>query len=618
MKGRKRRGSPVRRLVGVGPVPTGLPKSVTWEQAPFDNGMPAHTGEVIAWLRLAADRGAAAFVVPMAFAEWLADRPDVATALVETFPLTIEAGLEGIAFDLLAARDGPTGHTTDIAGEHPAPEETPFAPKRADLAAEPGAGPDRDDDGDAHPPVRAKVQGWTVDPANPTVLHAIGDLVDPKLKLILRDPIEGALRGELTLMVRGMDALHLRLPLARGVAADVYVDVHDPSFLHHTLDFLDLAVDLATGVVHVEFDLALDDWEEVSSISIAPAEPRNWRLHPGFQGGTSFRLKPVAPAGATLEIVDVALAPTGVVRRGPRWAPATRTAPRPHRKPTGRPRDAVVFSSWVPESGLPLAAYFLEMLKRRHADSKIFVGINHGSAPGWREMVEASGLDAEVRDAPPGVQVSSDVAGTVAGLAALRECAEPFDVVWFGHTKGISKLDQLEYGQARWAVERWFWAARSEADAIFANPAIGVWAPHWLMFQPVHLEQTNALRRMYDAPCAPLGAMAVSTHFAMRYACVRDFVDRVHPKFFFAGPEAFGGNRFFAEFALPNVAIVQGYEPFVGEGVGGTHAPAERGAEKAIMNDWRQNNGMVRHELARWRENPVRFEPFDVAHTTVS
>jgi hypothetical protein len=316
--------------------------------------------------------------------------------------------------------------------------------------------------------------------------------------------------------------------------------------------------------------------------------------------------------------VDVAFEPIGEVRRSPRWAPATRTAPRPHRKPAGRLRDAVVFSSWVPESGLALAAYYLEMLKRRHGDSKVFVGINHGSAPGWRAMVEASGLDVAVREASPRVAISSDVAGTIAALSALRDCAERFDVVWFGHTKGISKLDQLEYGLARWAIERWFWDAREEVDGIFADPSIGVWAPHWLMCQPEHLAQTDALRRMYDAPCAPLGAMAVSTHFAMRYGCVRDFADRVHPKFFYDGPEAFGGNRFFGEFALPNVAIVQGYEPFVGEGVGGTHAPAEPGTDKAIMNDWRQNNGMVRHELARWREDPVGFEPYVVAHTVVS
>ncbi len=620
MKQRRRRAaSSRRRVVGIGPAPSGLPTSVEWERAPFENGTATDADDVVAWLRTAAERGTEAFVVPMAVAEWLVDQPDVASALVEAFPLTTERRVDGVAFDLLTAREVVADARIDDEGGVDDPETGEAAIGTADDDGDIASGDGAFAAGgrDSEPAVRAKVKGWSVDPAHPTVLRAAEDLVDPKVKLTLRDPVGGAVRGGLTLVVRGIDALHVRLPLARGVAADVYVDTRDPSYLHHTLDFLDLAADPATGVVVVEFDLAMDRWEHLSAISIAPAEPRNWRLHPGFKGGDSIRLKPVVPAGASLEIVDVAVAQIDEVRRSPRWAPATRTTPRPHRKPVGRLRDAVVFSSWVPESGLPLAAYFLEMLKRRHADSKIFLGINHGSASGWRKMAESSGLDVVVRDAPPGVAISSDVAGTIAGLAALRDCEEPFDVVWFGHTKGISKLDQLDYGLARWAVERWFWDARAEADAIFADPTIGVWAPHWLMCQPEHLEQTDALRRMYDAPCAPLGAMAVSTHFAMRYACVRDFVDRVHPKFFFDGPDAFGGSRFFAEFALPNVAVVQGYEPFVGDGVGGTHGPAERGAERAIMNDWRQNNGMVRHELARWREDPVGFEAYAVEHTVV-
>jgi hypothetical protein len=210
-----------------------------------------------------------------------------------------------------------------------------------------------------------------------------------------------------------------------------------------------------------------------------------------------------------------------------------------------------------------------------------------------------------------------DPSGFVAALDAYRRSDERFRLAWFGHTKGGLHLDHPEYGTARWALERWFWSAHEAVDTAFSRDDVGVWAPHWLMFQPEHLKQTDALRRMYDAPCAPLGAMAVSAHFVMRDECLRDFVERVDPRFFTAGPAPFGGDRYFVEFALPNLPLLQGWSAAAPEGEGGTSGLAACGATRAVLNDWRQNNAMMRSELDRWREDPAGFVPLPVAHTTL-
>ena len=124
------------------------------------------------------------------------------------------------------------------------------------------------------------------------------------------------------------------------------------------------------------------------------------------------------------------------VRKGPPYGIVRAPRPAPYRKPAGRPRDAVIFSSWVPEDGLELGDYFIETLRRYHADSKIFVGVNHGSSPQWAERLAASGLDVTIQPAAPTLTISCDPTGFVAALDAYRRHEEPFDLVWFGHTKG--------------------------------------------------------------------------------------------------------------------------------------------------------------------------------------
>jgi hypothetical protein len=247
------------------------------------------------------------------------------------------------------------------------------------------------------------------------------------------------------------------------------------------------------------------------------------------------------------------------------------------------------------------------VLKRWHADSKIFVGINHGSAPEWRARLEASGLDLTIREAPTAIAIAADPAGFVAALDDFRRHAEAFDLVWFGHTKGAGHLDEPWYFTGHWTIERMFWSRREEIAACFGDPTIGLYSPHYLMLLQSHLAQTDALQRLYQATCAPLGLMAVATHFTMRSESVRDFCDRVDPRFFMEGPVPFGGDKFFFEMAMPNVPLMQGYEPFIEPGLGGTSGVPTPDGVASVVNDWRQNNAVTAIELEKWRQRPTRF-----------
>jgi hypothetical protein len=295
--------------------------------------------------------------------------------------------------------------------------------------------------------------------------------------------------------------------------------------------------------------------------------------------------------------------------RGPR--------PDPYRKPAGGPRDAVIFSSWVPEEGLALGDYFIETLCRWHGDSKIFVGVNHGSSPQWSERVLASGLDVTIQQAAPTLTMPFDPTGLVAALDAYRRHDETFELVWFGHNKGGDHLDEAWYATGRWMIERMFWSRRAEIECYFENPVIGLYAPHYLMLLQQHLPQIDALERMYQAICKPLGAMAISAHFVMRNESVREFCAGVDKRFFRYGPEPFGGDRFFCEMAIPNLPMMQGFEPYIEPGLGGTSGQPKLNGIESILNDWRHNNAVTAIELEKWRQDPTHYRTKHCEHNQV-
>lgn len=460
--------------------------------------------------------------------------------------------------------------------------------------------------------------GWTVSEEKPTLLTMPRRKIAPKVTLRPAWPIAGSLRGTLQLRVHGLKTLRLAFHFRRaGGSHDLeqwlLLSLDRPRAMVHTLSFVEIEFG-ADGAVQIEFDAKCRANRQLDRIEIEIVEEDNWRMHPSYPGGLSFRLPAIAPAGAELELRSLQIAATNEVRRGPAFGKARGLVHEPYRRPRKARRDAVIFSSWIPEDALPLGEYVLHVLRRWHGDSKVFIGVNHGSSPKWPELIEESGLDVTISHVLPTITMPSDPSGFVAALDAYRRHDEAFNLVWFGHTKGADHLDEEWYFTGRWTIERMFWNRREAIERHFEDPAIGVYSPHYLMLLQNHLSQLDALQRMYGGICQPLGMMAVSTHFVMREENVRRFCHDVDPRFFLEGPAAFGGDRFFFEFAMPNVPIMQGFEPFIERGLGGTSGPASPEGRVSILNDWRQNNAVVAYELEKWRQRPTRFRTLHCEH----
>jgi hypothetical protein len=536
----------------------------------------AHLKRVATLLDAAIADGGTHLVVPPEHTAWLRDHPLVAT-LLDRHHTPLETGAKtGTVFAL-----------------------TPPAPVSLDLA----------------------VEGWQTAPGPGISLVAGGRLVAPALTLRPAAPARGILRGRLTLAGRDIRTLRLVFVLTRpdrrrGQRREVVLSLIRPGAVFHTLPFF-AAVRRPDGSLALDFDLDLRRARDLDRIEVEVVEEDNWRLHPNFPGGASFALPAAVPAGARLALRDLTLTPAPSLRRAPRHGSVDAPRPAPYRKPRGRPRDAVIFSSWVPREGLALGDAFIETLVRWHADSKIFVGVNHGSSPRWTARLRQSGLDVTIRHASPTMTMPFDPTGFVAALDAFRRSDEVFDLVWFGHNKGGDHLDDPNYATARWTIERMFWSRRAEIARYFDDPVIGLYAPHYLMMLQEHLTQTEALLRMYQAVCSPLYLMSVATHFVMRDESVRDFCARVDPRFFRYGPEPFGGDRYFFEMAMPNVPIMQGYEPYIEPGLGGTKGPPKIDGVASILSDWKQNQAVVAIELEKWRQQPTHFRTRHREHLTV-
>jgi hypothetical protein len=541
----------------------------------------AHLARVAGLVDTVIREGGTHLVVPRKAADWLADNPLLAEYFVNHHDLATASADAGIVF-ALRAQDA-----TDI-----------------DFAVE--------------------VEGWQVVPGEGVVLVAERRLVAPRVTLRPRQRTEKAVRCQIVLAAKRVRAVRLRLALSRldqrrdqePQVREVALDLAGVGIMFHDLPYV-AAEAQADGSLRLDFDVKLSHGRSVESIALELVQPDNWRVHPGFPGGETLALPAAVRAGARLELREMTLAPAARARKGPPHGTIRGARAAPYRKARSRPRDAVIFSSWVPTEGLVLGDYFLETLARWHGDSKLFVGVNHGSSPKWSERLRRSGLDVTIAPAGPDLTLPFDPSGFVAALDAYRRSDELFDLVWFGHNKGGDHLANHAYATARWMLERTFWSRRATIEGYFDDPVIGLYAPHYLMMLQQHLTQTEALTRMYQAPCAPLCAMAVSTHFVMRDATVREFCARVDKRFFRYGPEPFGGDRYFFEMAMPNVPIMQGYEPYIEPGLGGTLGQPKVDGVQSILSDWRQNHAVVTIELDKWRQDPTHFRTRHAEHNSV-
>jgi hypothetical protein len=337
-----------------------------------------------------------------------------------------------------------------------------------------------------------------------------------------------------------------------------------------------------------------------------------WRIYP------ELYLSPAALPGASFTVQRVRQSPVASLRTGRPFRGLAIGLPHRLTKSGRARRDVVLFASFVTDAGLGIAEQYLDMLERHHADSKILVGVNHGSCQTWLDLLRASHLDITVCRPAAGVTTRTEAAGFVAALDELRRSRETFDLVWFGHNKGGGHAGNPLYPQVRWTIEKRFWSRRDVIDGYFADPRIGLYAPHYFIQWQGNLSQLTALKSMFPSRLQAIATWGVTAFYVMRYTTVQAFVTQVPESLFTEGVEALGGGYNFFEEGMPNLPMLLGLEPYIERGVGRTTLPLTAAADFNVWADERQNHLLARRHLEEWRKDPERFVPGMPRHSVES
>jgi hypothetical protein len=424
-------------------------------------------------------------------------------------------------------------------------------------------------------------------------------------RLVFDPPLHGAFRVAVEFAAGGMELLRLRCHCTSPIGSrhrDIHLDIAIPGPLHHELARVTLTPPEEGSGFRLELEDELPGVGALTEIELTPINV--W-------------FNEVAPTmEMTLQVREARAWHIAKPRPGRRFV-ASRPAdrPAPHKGRRGA-RDAVVFAWWTPDNpeAEKVGHYFLELLGRYHPDSKIYIGLNHGTAAQWPQIIRASGLDVEVCLPLPDITLTSDATGFLTALRAYDRATEPFDLVWFGHTKGASQQTYDFYRGARLQIERNFWARRDDVERAFADPKIGLYTARANLYPTFPWpgkhrgwdDELLALQRIYRERYAPVGTNAYETFFALRGTILRRFCDAVGPEFFAMDPRQYGGDRWFFEMAFPSIASMQGYEPFIPMDVPGENDPRD---DLNMTYDMKQNHRLALADLERWRQDPFHFTP---------
>ncbi|MGI9254918.1 MAG: hypothetical protein ACR2J8_14325, partial [Thermomicrobiales bacterium] len=403
-----------------------------------------------------------------------------------------------------------------------------------------------------------------------------------------------------------IETIGLRFDGHNDQSRTVAINLFHPHLIAHDLPFFEITADPDAGRYDIDLDVPASAERPADRIEILLREEANERIH-CWNLPPELTVTPAAPTGAALAMSAIRATENAPARRGPAFGRLTNPPTIRRRSRIGRRRDAVLLACWVPEGSLEIAAHTLASVQRHHADSKIFAGINRGTSPKWLRMLRQSGLDVEIAHVPPGIVTDSDAAGFVAALDLLRASGESFDLVWFGHTKGVSHPELTSYLHIRWAIEKRFWSLRAEIERLFTDPEIGLYAPQYIINWKVFRFDNDALERMVPGERRAFDLCAPSTFYVMRYETVRDFVAQAPERLFQEGVDAFGGSRYFFEWGFPNLPLMYGLKPAIPRGIGKTTLPATADLNLMVWADERQNHALVRREYERYRGDPVGY-----------
>jgi hypothetical protein len=221
-------------------------------------------------------------------------------------------------------------------------------------------------------------------------------------------------------------------------------------------------------------------------------------------------------------------------------------------------KNAVVFSSWIPNSTIHRSGIYLSYIRDYFGDCDVYIGVNAESDLAWIDLIESTLPEAHIALVDPDLAVNSDVSGFQSALKLMKDNREDYENVYFMHSKGISyPLDSVWYISCRDYFMQ-FAEKRKEYDEILENDEIGGWAHiarNFDMKISKNLEVISSYMKIpINSETIPTNTMWLLTHYAIKGKIVKWFLDNSTEEFFTTNLK----DRYFFEVCFPLIVDAYG------------------------------------------------------------
>ncbi|MBU1349404.1 class I SAM-dependent methyltransferase [Patescibacteria group bacterium] len=219
-------------------------------------------------------------------------------------------------------------------------------------------------------------------------------------------------------------------------------------------------------------------------------------------------------------------------------------------------RTAVVFASYIPDGdGLQLGRKYLEAMKKGFSDCDIYIGINPSPMEAeWIETIKCLLPKAKWQVTPGALTLDSDASAYQTALHVLKGEKNKYDLVWFGHTKGVVSK---RYNIAERYINEFF-GKREEIEKIFDFPKYGCYGLE-AAIRPYPLE--DYISEYFDRKISQLDIMYLYSFYVLRGDIIDKFLENCQDSFFSKKIN----DRYYFERDFYQYSFNLGYLPYVKE-----------------------------------------------------
>lgn len=259
----------------------------------------------------------------------------------------------------------------------------------------------------------------------------------------------------------------------------------------------------------------------------------------------------------------------------------------------------VIYSSFFPnEDQLFRGVDFLNEMKIRFSNYRIYIGIQVNTTPEWEKIIltyKNDGLDITYGNVNTNLYVNSDVSGFQKAIELIMKDERPLegDFVWLGHSKGVTTNN---LGYHHFSLNS-FWGKKGYIeDKLNSNELYGCYGTH-ISFLPgydkekilkIWQKYSNIIKQKEVIPF-----MFVNTFYVIKQSIFNELLKNLKNNFFnekLIGHYDIIGDRYFFERDFIHFVDILGYMPIF--------------EEVSPNSNWGiANKKIIEQEIELWKKN---------------